>query len=82
LERASEYGEREPWEGEGKESLRETKRELWEKETPLETDFDVSFGKCLVGLGYAKVRQEGRCFKCFFVFCLQPANAKLEENLN
>jgi hypothetical protein len=39
LERASEFGEREPWEGEGRESFGETKRprreKLWEKETPL-----------------------------------------------
>jgi hypothetical protein len=71
LERASEYGEREPWEGEGKESLRETKRELWEKETPLETDFDVSFGKCLVSwIRICKRKTRAQVFQMFFFFFL------------
>jgi hypothetical protein len=42
LERESELGEREPWEGEGRESLRETKRP--------KTDSEVSFGKCLLDM--------------------------------
>lgn len=69
MERASEFGEREPWEGEGRESFGETKRpkreELWEKETPLmlfyfglETDFDVSFGKCWLDM-QRKDKREG-----------------------
>jgi hypothetical protein len=71
LERESELGEREPWEGEGRESLRETKRpkreKLWEKETPLMLfyfgDWFWSFFWEMF-VGYAKERQEEGVFKC------------------